>query len=172
MGYTCGRWKGSNHAWSRRSGLFDRTGNLRRREPHSTRPIERPTAKICSGRRISHVGFWSLWATELDQVRKYINKDLPERLADCEIDFDRSRPKESESKRCEHGHVYSGKECRSCERERPYRESGQEIPVCPSCQTDQIYEVNSGSCGCHRCGHDYKMLARDYFAPVNMAKAS
>lgn len=109
---------------------------------------------------------------EREKILKYVNIDLPQKLEYTELDLEPPPQKRPESKRCEYGHVYAGEECFVCERERPYRESGREMPVCPSCKHDQIEEVKGGAYGCLRCGYDYKMLARDYFEAAAEAKAS
>lgn len=101
-----------------------------------------------------------------DKVRSFVNDDLPGKLADATLARYESSEEKPESKKCDHGHVYTGDECYACEKERPYRESGQEMPVCPNCRADQIQEVRTGAYGCLACGNDYGLPAREYFREV------
>ena len=88
---------------------------------------------------------------ERDKIRKYVDTDLPERLADATLDLYVPPPKE--------------------------RPEPKEMPVfkyaCPQCHHDQSHEVKTNSFGCHACGHSYDKTARDYFREVAAeAKAS
>ena len=88
---------------------------------------------------------------ERDKIRKYVDTDLPERLADATLDLYVPPPKE--------------------------RPEPKEMPVfkyaCPQCHHDQSHEVKTNSFGCHACGHSYDKTARDYFLEVAAeAKAS
>ena len=87
---------------------------------------------------------------ERDKIRKYVNTDLTERIADATLDLYVPPPKKRPEPKEMPGFTYA----------------------CPRCGHDQSHEVKTNSAGCHACGHDYGTEAGEYFREVASAEVS